>query len=30
MLTALLGIMILWIAVGVFGPIYGSFEHINM
>ncbi len=30
MLTALLGIMILWIAVAVFGPIYSSFEHINM
>ena len=30
MLTALLGVMILWIAVAVFGPIYSSFEHINM
>jgi len=30
MLTALLGVMILWIAVAVFGPIYASFEHINM
>lgn len=30
MLTALLGIMILWIAVGVFGPIYGSFENIDI
>lgn len=30
MLTALLGIMILWIAVAVFGPIYSSFEKINM
>lgn len=30
MLTALLGVMILWIAVGVFGPIYGSFENISM
>ena len=30
MLTALLGIMILWIAVGVFGPIYGSFENIEI
>lgn len=30
MLTALLGGMILWIAVAVFGPIYSSFEHINM
>lgn len=29
MLTALLGIMILWIAVGVFGPIYGSFANID-
>lgn len=30
MLTALLGIMILWIAAGVFGPIYASFEHIDI
>ncbi len=30
MLTALLGGMILWIAVAVFGPIYASFEHIKM
>lgn len=30
MLTALLGIMILWIAVGVFGPIYSSFENIDI
>ncbi len=30
MLTALLGIIILWIAVAVFGPIYSSFEKINM
>lgn len=30
MLTALLGGMILWIAVAVFGPIYASFEHINI
>jgi type IV pilus assembly protein PilC len=29
MLTALLGVMILWIAVGVFGPIYSSFENID-
>lgn len=29
MLTALLGLIILWIAVGVFGPIYSSFENIN-
>lgn len=29
MLTALLGIIILWIAVGVFGPIYGSFANIK-
>ena len=29
MLTALLGVMILWIAVGVFGPIYGSFANID-
>ncbi|MEK7801882.1 MAG: type II secretion system F family protein, partial [Pseudomonadota bacterium] len=29
MLTALLGGMIMWIAVAVFGPIYSSFEHIN-
>jgi type IV pilus assembly protein PilC len=28
-LTALLGGMILWIAVAVFGPIYGSFENID-
>lgn len=28
-LTALLGGMILWIAVGVFGPIYSSFENID-
>ncbi|HRK97488.1 MAG TPA: type II secretion system F family protein [Alphaproteobacteria bacterium] len=30
MLTLLLGVMILWIAVAVFGPIYGSFEHMEM
>lgn len=29
-LTAVMGIMILWIAVAVFGPIYGSFENIEM
>lgn len=29
-LTALLGGMILWIAVAVFGPIYGSFENLDM
>lgn len=29
MLTALLGGMILWIAVAVFGPIYSSFENIE-
>ena len=29
-LTGLLGGMILWIAVAVFGPIYGSFENINI
>ncbi|MCD8520197.1 MAG: type II secretion system F family protein [Alphaproteobacteria bacterium] len=28
-LTGILGGMILWIAVGVFGPIYGSFENID-
>lgn len=28
-LTALLGGMILWIAVAVFGPIYSSFENLN-
>ena len=28
-LTAVLGGMILWIAVGVFGPIYSSFENID-
>lgn len=30
MLTALLGGMIMWIAVAVFGPIYASFENIDM
>ncbi len=29
MLTALLGVMILWIAVAVFGPIYSSFETMD-
>lgn len=29
MLTAIMGIVILWIAVGVFGPIYDSFEDID-
>jgi len=29
MLTAIMGIVILWIAVGVFGPIYDSFENID-
>lgn len=29
-LTMVLGVMILWIAVGVFGPIYNSFENIEM
>ena len=29
MLTALLGGMILWIAVAVFGPIYSSFETMD-
>lgn len=28
-LTGILGIMILWIAAGVFGPIYSSFENID-
>lgn len=28
-LTAFLGVMILWIAAGVFGPIYASFEKMN-
>jgi type IV pilus assembly protein PilC len=28
-LTGILGGMILWIAAGVFGPIYNSFEHID-
>lgn len=28
-LTAILGVMILWIAAAVFGPIYSSFEHID-
>lgn len=30
LLTMILGIMILWIAVAVFGPIYESFENINL
>jgi type IV pilus assembly protein PilC len=30
LLTAVLGIVILWIAVAVFGPIYSSFENIDM
>ncbi len=30
LLTALLGGMILWIAVAVFGPIYSSFENLDM
>ncbi|HTK85678.1 MAG TPA: type II secretion system F family protein [Patescibacteria group bacterium] len=29
-LTGIMGGMILWIAVAIFGPIYGSFEHMNM
>ena len=29
MLTAILGVMILWIAVAVFGPIYSSFETMD-
>lgn len=29
LLTLILGVMILWIAVAVFGPIYGSFENID-
>ncbi len=29
-LTAILGGMILWIAVAVFGPIYGSFENLDI
>lgn len=29
MLTSVMGIVILWIAVGVFGPIYDSFEDID-
>lgn len=29
MLTLILGLTILWIAAGVFGPIYSSFENIN-
>ena len=29
MLTSIMGIVILWIAVGVFGPIYDSFEDID-
>ena len=30
MLTAILGVMILWIAVAVFGPIYSSFENLDI
>lgn len=30
MLTMILGVMILWIAVAVFGPIYESFEGLNL
>ena len=30
MLTAILGVIILWIAVAVFGPIYSSFENLNI
>lgn len=30
MLTAILGVMILWIAVAVFGPIYGSFGNLDI
>lgn len=30
LLTAVMGGMILWIAVAVFGPIYASFEHLNI
>lgn len=29
LLTLILGVIILWIAVAVFGPIYGSFENID-
>jgi len=29
-LTGIMGVMILWIAVAIFGPIYGSFEHMDM
>lgn len=29
LLTMILGVMILWIAVAVFGPIYSSFEHMD-
>jgi type IV pilus assembly protein PilC len=29
LLTAILGVIILWIAVGVFGPVYSSFENID-
>lgn len=29
MLTAVMGLLIMWIAVGVFGPIYDSFEDID-
>lgn len=28
-LTLIMGVMLLWIAAGVFGPIYGSFSEIN-
>ncbi len=30
MLTAILGVMILWIAIAVFGPIYGSFGNLDI
>ena len=30
LLTAILGVMILWIAVAVFGPIYSSFDKVKM
>lgn len=29
-ITVVLGIMIMWIAIGVFGPIYDSFKSLNM
>lgn len=30
LMISILGIMVLWIAVAIFGPIYGSFENLNI